>query len=117
MAVAKGARELLEELKADPQLKGIRVITFTDQGEQISPAVFIQIGNRQCINDIRNIKRRARDKGSIALVEKDLRLEGNAVSKYHKICEAVVIKIGGSNLATGALDWIICRPLELLGVR
>jgi len=39
VAVAKKARELLKELEADPQLKGIRVITFTDQGEQIQNSI------------------------------------------------------------------------------
>ena len=35
VAVAERARRVLHELEADPQLKGIRVITFTDQGEEI----------------------------------------------------------------------------------
>jgi HAE1 family hydrophobic/amphiphilic exporter-1 len=39
VAVARHARELLKELEADPQLKGIRVITFTDQGEQIENSI------------------------------------------------------------------------------
>ena len=34
VAVAERARRVLHELEADPQLKGIRVITFTDQGER-----------------------------------------------------------------------------------
>ncbi len=35
VAVAERARRLLKEIEADPMLKGIRVLTFTDQGEQI----------------------------------------------------------------------------------
>jgi HAE1 family hydrophobic/amphiphilic exporter-1 len=37
--VARHARELLKELESDPQLKGIRVITFTDQGEEIENSI------------------------------------------------------------------------------
>ncbi|HET9327358.1 MAG TPA: efflux RND transporter permease subunit [Candidatus Eisenbacteria bacterium] len=33
--VSDRARRVLKEIESDPQLKGIRVLTFTDQGEQI----------------------------------------------------------------------------------
>jgi HAE1 family hydrophobic/amphiphilic exporter-1 len=35
VAVADRAQRVLREIEADPQLKGIQVLTFTDQGEQI----------------------------------------------------------------------------------
>src|SRR5262249_14945035 len=39
VAVAKGARAVLAQIAADPMLEGIRVLTFTDQGEDIENSI------------------------------------------------------------------------------